>query len=156
MDDIRRYLLDQWGHGVPDAGQGAIPSTARANSTLGAGAETREIALLAPTDAGLDSVVEPCGKDWSALCAMGVPAWALGEVAAMITGYGEVKHVCARALDLNLWFVATGSNERRVRCVLFDIQYRTQLQVIALPLERARELDPDFVAQSHRLPPTSV
>lgn len=156
MDDIRRYLLDQWAHGVPDAGQGAIPSTARATSTLGAGGETHESALPAPTDAGLGSVVEPCGKDWSALCAMRVPAWALGEIAAMITGYGEVKHVCARALDPNLWFVATGPNERRVRCVLYDIQYRTQLQVIALPLERARELDPHFDAQSHRLPPTNV
>ena len=97
--------------------------------------------MPAPTDAGLGSVVEACGTGWSALCAMEVPALALGEIAAMIAGYDEVKHARERAFDLKLWFVATGSNERRIRCVLYDIRYRTQLQVIALPLgERARSI----------------
>jgi hypothetical protein len=127
--------------GVLDAGQRAILSTARATSPLGASAETDESALPAPTDAGLGSVVEACGTGWSALCAMEVPALALGEIAAMIAGSDEVKHACERAFDLKHWFVATGSNERRIRCVLYDIRYRTQLQVIALPLgERARSI----------------
>jgi len=154
MHDIRTASLDPRSLALLEAGQRDFPLTPRPYAELGARLGMGEGEVLALLDelaaAGVlgrvGAVVAPHRAGWSTLAAMRVPDWALAEVAALVSGYDEVNHAYAREHALNLWFVATGPCERRVRCVLHEIQYRTQLQVIALPLEQAFKLDLGFVA----------
>lgn len=70
----------------------------------------------------------------STLAAMAVPMERLEAVAALVSGYGEVNHNYEREHDLNLWFVATASDREKLSSVLSEIETRTGLEVIDLPM----------------------
>ena len=90
------------------------------------------------------AVVAPHRAGWSTLAAMQVPPEMLEGVAAFVSGFDEVNHNYQREHRLNLWFVATAASRWRVDQVLREIEYRTSLPVIDLPLEEAFRLDLGF------------
>ena len=80
----------------------------------------------------------------STLAAMAVPAERLQEVADLVSSYSEVNHNYEREHAFNLWFVVTASDERAVSEVLIDVQRRTGLAVMDLPLAEEFHIDLGF------------
>lgn len=80
----------------------------------------------------------------STLAAMAVPEPQLEEVAAMISAYSEVNHNYQRDHDFNLWFVLTACDEQTLNAVLDDIEQRSGLPVMYLPMEQDYHIDLGF------------
>jgi len=80
----------------------------------------------------------------STLAAMAVPAERLQGVANLVSSYSEVNHNYEREHAFNLWFVVTASDERAVAEVLADVQRRTGLAVMDLPLTEEFHIDLGF------------
>lgn len=97
------------------------------------GAVSRVGAVIAPHRAGS-----------STLAAMAVPAERLEAVAALVSACPEVNHNYEREHELNLWFVVAAPSADRVARVLSEIEARTGLEVIDLPLLEAYRLDTGF------------
>lgn len=90
------------------------------------------------------AVVTPHRAGWSTLAAMQVPAEMLEAVAGFVSAFAEVNHNYEREHRLNLWFVVAADSAWRVAQVLREIEYRTGLPVLDLPLEQAFRLDLGF------------
>ena len=90
------------------------------------------------------AVLRPHRCGWSTLAAMAVPADRLEAVAEMVSAYPEVNHNYEREHRLNLWFVVTAPDHDAVSAVLADIEGRSGLEVLDLPLEEAFCLDLGF------------
>lgn len=95
------------------------------------------------------AVIEPHTAGASTLAAMAVPPWALAQVADFVSGFSEVNHNYEREHALNLWFVVTAPTRARVRQVLAEIEYRTGVPVLDLPLVEAFRLDLGFKLRWH-------
>jgi DNA-binding Lrp family transcriptional regulator len=72
----------------------------------------------------------------STLAALAVPPPDLDEVAALVSSYAEVNHNYEREHEFNLWFVLTAPDRDRIQEVLTEIQARTGLEPINLPMVR--------------------
>ena len=137
---------------VIDAFQGDLPLVPRPFAAMAArlGIDENEVlAILRQlVEAGVVSrvgaVVTPHRAGWSTLCAMQVPAELLAAVADFVSAFAEVNHNYEREHALNLWFVVAASSTWRVEQVVREIEYRTGLAVIDLPLEEAFRLDLGF------------
>ena len=68
----------------------------------------------------------------------------LEEIAGLVSAYPEVNHNYEREHEFNLWFVVTAPSRERVDAVLCEIEMRTGLPVLELPLEEAYRLDLGF------------
>jgi DNA-binding Lrp family transcriptional regulator len=90
------------------------------------------------------AVIRPHSVGVSTLAAMAVPPERLEEVAAMISAYAEVNHNYEREHDFNLWFVVTADREQRLRDVLADMEQRSGLKVLDLPLLEDFHIDLGF------------
>ncbi|UCC57081.1 MAG: Lrp/AsnC family transcriptional regulator, partial [Gammaproteobacteria bacterium] len=89
-------------------------------------------------------VFKPNRAGASTLAAMAVPEERLDAVAALVSDCDEVNHNYEREHHYNLWFVVTAPDERRVRVVLADIEARTGIPVLNLPLEHSFYIDLGF------------
>ena len=90
------------------------------------------------------AVIAPHRAGWSTLAAMAVSPARLEEVAALVSRYPEVNHNYERKHRLNLWFVVAAPSPERVGGVLAEIEDRSGLAVLDLPLEEAYRLDLGF------------
>jgi DNA-binding Lrp family transcriptional regulator len=102
-------------------------------------------------EAGLVSrvgpVFAPHRAGASTLAAMAVPVDRLEEVAALVTAYDEVNHNYEREHVFNLWFVLAAPDANRVADVLREIETRTGISGMSLPLEEAFHIDLGFPLQ---------
>lgn len=89
-------------------------------------------------------VFAPRRVGYSLLAALSVPAARLEKVAELVNSYSEVNHNYEREHRFNLWFVVTGSDGKRVERTLNEIEERTGLETLRLPLERAYHIDLGF------------
>jgi siroheme decarboxylase len=80
----------------------------------------------------------------STLAALAVPPQDLETVAELISAYPEVNHNYQREHRFNLWFVLTAPDQDRLSAVIDDIERRTDLPVLDLPLERDYHIDLGF------------
>lgn len=79
------------------------------------------------------------------LAAMSVPPERIDAVAALVNGYREVNHNYEREHALNLWFVITAPDERRVREVVREVEHRADCgRVLEFPMVEAYHLDLGF------------
>jgi siroheme decarboxylase len=92
----------------------------------------------------IGAVLTPHRAGWSTLAAMAVPPDELDEIAELVSGYAEVNHNYEREHELNLWFVVTAPCREQVESVLGEIETRTRLPVLELPLLEAYRLDLGF------------
>ncbi len=147
LPELDRRLLDEF--------QRDFPITSRPYAELARRLETEEETVIARLDqlrqlgliSRVGAVVAPHRAGWSTLAAMAVPEARLGEVAALVSGFAEVNHNYEREHRLNLWFVVTGADAGQVAAVLRDIEARTGLAVLDLPLVEAYRLDLGFPLQ---------
>jgi DNA-binding Lrp family transcriptional regulator len=144
LDALDRRLLDDFQRNFPlhprpfaalaeRLGTSEADVLARLGHLQARGAISRIGAVLAPHRAG-----------WSTLAAIAVPADELDEVAELVSGYAEVNHNYEREHELNLWFVVTAPSRERLETVLGEIETRTRLPVLDLPLLDAYRLDLGF------------
>lgn len=102
--------------------------------------------------ARVGTVVSPNTIGASTLAALAVPAERLDAVAALVSDYPEVNHNYEREHELNLWFVVTAASTEAVAAVLRDIEARTRLAVVDLPLIEAFHIDLGFPLKWGPLP----
>lgn len=144
LDAIDRRLLDGYQRGFPlqprpyarladDLGLDEDEVIARLGRLQEAGAISRVGAVVRPNAAGA-----------STLAAMAVPPARLDTVAVLVSGYPEVNHNYEREHELNLWFVVAAAGRDRIEAVLADIEARTGLAVLDLPLDEAFHIDLGF------------
>lgn len=144
LSDLEKRLLNDFQRDFPLSTQPYAELAGR----LGV-EETEVLAALASLQARgaisrVGAVVRPHRVGWSTLAAMSVPAVRLEEVAALVSSYSEVNHSYEREHSINLWFVVTATDQTAVAAVLEDIETRTALEVLDLPLEEAFCLDLGF------------
>ncbi|NIO40811.1 MAG: Lrp/AsnC family transcriptional regulator [Burkholderiales bacterium] len=93
------------------------------------------------------AVFRPHRIGTSTLAAMAVPASRLEEVATMVSDYPEVNHNYEREHRYNLWFVAVAPHEAALARVLSDIERRSGLPVLRLPMLEDYHIDLGFDLQ---------
>ena len=147
LDELDRRLLDDFQSGFP-----LVPRPfAEVAVRLGVD-ESEVIARLERlTESGAVSrvgpVIRPRRVGASTLAAMAVPAQRLGEVAVLVSLYPEVNHNYEREHRFNLWFVLTAADEDRLSEIMNEIEERTGIAVMDLPMIEEYHIDLGFPLQ---------
>ena len=90
------------------------------------------------------AVLNPPVIGSSTLAAVAAPADRFDEVAEVVNGYRQVNHNYEREHEWNMWFVVTaGSREKRDR-IIAEIEERTGLDVLVLPMLTDFYIDLEF------------
>lgn len=140
----QRRLLDEFQHNFP------LTATPYADIARHLGMTETEVisSLESMQNSGLVSRVGPVFKPneigVSTLAAMAVPAERLDEIADLISQYDQVNHNYEREHHFNLWFVATASGERELQNFLEEVEQRTGLEVLYLPMLEDYHIDLGF------------
>jgi DNA-binding Lrp family transcriptional regulator len=144
IDDVDAALIDGYQSGFPvepdpfeavgaDLCIDADEALARVERLREAGIFRRFGAVLNPPVIGS-----------STLAAVAAPDEQFDEVAEVINGYRQVNHNYRRDHEWNMWFVVTaGSRERRDE-IIDDIEARTGLDVLVLPMLTDFYIDLEF------------
>ena len=144
MNDLDRRLLNDFQRGLPLTSR---PYAAMAER-LGVSEDEIIERLRALQESGavsrVGAVIRPHSVGVSTLAAMAVPKERLDEVADMVSGYPEVNHNYEREHHYNLWFVVATEREQRLREVLTELEARTGLKVLDLPLLEDFHIDLGF------------
>lgn len=80
----------------------------------------------------------------STLAAVAADPEEIIEIAGMINCYPEVNHNYEREHEYNLWFVVTAPTSHQLRRVIKDIEYKTGLRVLELPMLKDYYIDLGF------------
>lgn len=144
MNTLEKRLLNEFQRDFP------LSPTPYADIAKRVGASEAEVleALARLSASGAISrvgpVIRPHSIGVSTLAAMSVPAERLADVAALVSEYPEVNHNYEREHEVNLWFVLAAPTKQRLRQVLSDIERRTGLAVLDLPLLADYHIDLGF------------
>ena len=144
LTPLEKCLLNEYQRGFPVCAEPFAEIAAQQDVT-----EAQVIATLTSLQQrGLISrvgpVFAPQRAGASTLAALSVTGDRLPAVADMVSRYDEVNHNYEREHHYNLWFVVTAADEAGVRGVLEDIEMRTGLAVLDLPLEQSFYIDLGF------------
>ena len=144
MKPLERSLLNDFQRNLP------LTPTPFADmaATLGTGEEAVLQTLAELQAAGsvsrVGAVFDTGRIGASSLVAMAVPEERLEEVAEIVNGYPETNHNYEREHHFNLWFVLTAESEAQLQQVLADIESRTGLKTLYLPMVEAYHIDLGF------------
>ena len=92
-------------------------------------------------------VFRPNSFNSSLLAAMHVPENDIEMIARIINSYKEVNHNYEREHYFNLWFVVHGPNEDHIHTVLDEIEWKTGLSTLRLPILNDFHIDLGFDLQ---------
>ena len=134
LNPLQRRLLDEF--------QDGFPLEERPFAAIGAQLGLDEDEVIARLEdlraaqliSRVGPVFRPNRVGASTLAALAVPPERLDEVAELVSRYDEVNHNYEREHHYNLWFVATAPDRARLGQVLAEIEQRTGLAVLDLPL----------------------
>ena len=142
--DIRHRLLNDFQRDCP-----LVPAPwARLAAALGV-SESRVLELLTELKASghvsrVGAVLRPGSVGAGTLAAMQVPEDRLPEVAGLVSEHPHVNHNYQREHRLNMWFVVTAADRGQVTSILQDIERRSGLAVLDLPMVRDYFIDLGF------------
>jgi DNA-binding Lrp family transcriptional regulator len=144
LSALEKCLLNEYQHGFPlcdspyaEIGRQLGVSETEVIDTLSSLQQRGLISRVGP-------VFKPNRAGASTLAAMAVPETQLDAVAALVSACDEVNHNYEREHHFNLWFVVTAPDEECVRAVLDNIEARTGIAVLDLPLECSFYIDLGF------------
>jgi DNA-binding Lrp family transcriptional regulator len=144
MNELDRHLLNDFQRGLPLTSRPYAAMAAR----LGVSEEQVIEHLSALQASGavsrVGAVIRPHSVGVSTLAAMAVPPERLDAVADMVSSYPEVNHNYEREHHYNLWFVVATEREQRLREVLAELELRTGLKILDLPLLEDFHIDLGF------------
>lgn len=147
MNELDRHLLNDFQRGLPLTARPYAAMAAR----LGVSEELVIERLRALQESGavsrVGAVIRPHSVGVSTLAAMAVPNERLDAVAELVSSYPEVNHNYEREHHYNLWFVVATEREQRLREVLADLESRTGLKILDLPLLEDFHIDLGFDLQ---------
>lgn len=83
----------------------------------------------------------------STLAAMAVPNDRLEQVAEIISSYPAVNHNYEREHHFNLWFVLTAQDSEQLQSILENMQQKTGIVILSLPMEEDYHIDLGFPLQ---------
>jgi len=149
VTDLEKRLLNEFQREFPLCSR----PFAEIGDRLGVSEHDVIVGLTDLCEAGAVSRVGPVFRPGrlgaSTLAAMAVPIARLDEVADIVNGYAEVNHNYEREHHYNLWFVATAGDAVRLQRVLDDIERRTRIPVLALPMLQDYHIDLGFDLRWH-------
>jgi DNA-binding Lrp family transcriptional regulator len=144
LDDVDAALVDGYQSGFPvaerpfevvgdDLGVEAADALARVRDLREAGIFRRFGAVLNPPVIGS-----------STLAAVSAPADRFEAVADVINDHRQVNHNYRREHEWNMWFVVTAGSRERRDAIIEDIEARTGLDVLVLPMLTDYYIDLEF------------
>jgi DNA-binding Lrp family transcriptional regulator len=144
MDDVDKRLVNDF--------QREFPLTPRPFAEVAAALGVSEDDVLARLRAlqaagavsRVGAVFRPRRLGAGTLAAMAVPGARLAAVAELVSGYAEVNHNYEREHHYNLWVVATAADAETLARVLDDIERRTGIPVLRLPMLEDYHIDLGF------------
>ena len=80
----------------------------------------------------------------STLAAMAVPEHKLEDIADIISSYPAVNHNYEREHHFNLWFVVTAENKLLLDSTLENMEAKTDIRIMSLPMEKDYHIDLGF------------
>ena len=95
----------------------------------------------------IGAVFRPHRVGVSTLAAMAVPENRLDSVAEQISAYSAVNHNYEREHHFNLWFVVTAENQQQLDNTLADMEAKTGIRILSLPMEKDYHIDLGFPLQ---------
>jgi DNA-binding Lrp family transcriptional regulator len=139
------HYLNPTARAIVNGLQGEFPLTSRPFRDAGRELGLTEDELIEGvrdlTDSG---VLSRFGPLWNAeqlggavcLAAMEVPRQRFEEVAETVNAHPEIAHNYERAHPLNMWFVVSADDPRKIQQVIAVIEQETGLAVRAMPKSR--------------------
>ena len=134
LSTLQKQLLDNYQHNFP------LSPTPYRDIAVALGVTEDDVltALKEMTETNIvsriGSIIPPNQIGVSTLAAMSVPKERLHEIAEIISAYPEVNHNYEREHRYNLWFVIIAANNTRLQKIIADIENKTELNIMALPL----------------------
>ena len=134
LSTLQKQLLDNYQHSFP------LSPTPYRDIAVALGVTEDDVltALKEMTETDIvsriGSIIPPNQIGVSTLAAMSVPKERLHEIAEIISAYPEVNHNYEREHRYNLWFVIIAANNTRLQKIIADIENKTELNIMALPL----------------------
>lgn len=144
---LERRLLDEFQRDLPIVRQPFAYMAERLGTDEDAVLQLLDERQRDGTVSRVGPVFRPHAVGTSTLAAMAVPEARLESVAALVNGYPEVNHNYEREHDFNLWFVVTAPDEAHLRRVIADMEARSGLPVLSLPMLEAYHIDLGFRLQ---------
>lgn len=149
LTQLEKQLLNDYQQGMPLVSE---PYAEMANELNHRGFSVTEQEIIdclqALKDKGMISRVGPVFKPksigGSTLAALAVPEERMEEVAQIVNSFSQVNHNYEREHQFNLWFVVTASSQDEVLQVLDEIEQKTDLSVLNLPMEQDYHIDLGF------------
>lgn len=80
----------------------------------------------------------------STLATMAVPEHRLEQIADIISAYSAVNHNYEREHHFNLWFVVTAETSEQLNEILADMEAKTDIRILSLPMEKDYHIDLGF------------
>ena len=134
LSPLHRQLLNDFQHDFPLTSRPYLTIA----ETLGVTESEVLSALKSLADEDFISrigpVIAPNKIGKSTLVAMAVPPEHLREVAESVNRFPEVNHNYEREHRFNLWFVLIASDEAHLQTVIENLEQRTGLKTMQLPL----------------------
>lgn len=147
LDETDRRLLDDFQHDFPLTPRPYADLAERLGTSEADVIERLARLQQAGAVSRVGAVIRPHAVGASTLAAMAVPPEWLERVAELVSGYPEVNHNYQRDHRLNLWFVVTATARDEVQAVMADIERRTGLAVLDLPMLEDFHIDLGFGLQ---------
>jgi len=147
-----RTLVDEVDAALIDGYQSGFPVEERpfevVGADLGVGADEARARVRRLYEEGIfrrfGPVLNPPVIGSSTLAAVSVPDERFDEVADVVNGYRQVNHNYARDHEWNMWFVVTAGSRERRDAILAEIEERTGLSVLVLPMLTDFYIDLEF------------
>lgn len=141
---LTQQLLNEYQHDFP------LSSTPYADIAERLGVDEKQIIeLLKELDnngilSRVGAVFRPNRVGVSTLAAMAVPEHRLERIADIISSYTAVNHNYEREHHFNLWFVVTAENSQQLDEILQDMEEKTDIRIMSLPMEKDYHIDLGF------------
>ncbi|ELZ33310.1 ArsR family transcriptional regulator [Halogeometricum pallidum JCM 14848] len=144
LDDVDAALVDGFQSGFP-----VVERPFRAvGEQLGISEDETLARVRALSERGIfrrfGAVLNPPVIGSSTLAAVSAPEDRFAEVAAIINDHRQVNHNYRRDHEWNMWFVVTAASREKRDEILADIEARTGLEVLNLPMLTDYYIDLEF------------
>ncbi len=144
MNELDRHLLNDFQRGLPLTPRPYAAMAERLGVSEDEVIEHLRALQASGAVSRVGAVIRPHSVGVSTLAAMAVPPERLDAVADMVSSYPEVNHNYEREHHYNLWFVVATEREQRLREVLAELESRTGLKILDLPLLEDFHIDLGF------------
>jgi len=149
IDELEQiqYILNQFQHNLP------VSCTPYADMASQLGMQEEALLELlrelksSKIISRIGAVFKPNRVGVSTLAAMAVPENRLEAVANIISAYPAVNHNYEREHHFNLWFVVTAETSQKLNNILENMQDKTGIMILSLPMEKDYHIDLGFPLQ---------